>query len=88
MSVEIKAKKVKRGHTIPGLDNAYVIEVERQDGYLSIPGGSGRYTVAAPEDTILITFNDAQGGEGYLMVDKNHPINVDQAEPQWVGGDW
>lgn len=28
MSVEIKAKKVRRGHSIPGLDNAYVIDVE------------------------------------------------------------
>lgn len=83
--VTIKAKKVRRGHSIPGLDNAYVIEVERQDGYMTIPGGYSRYTTAASDDIVLITFNDAQGGEGYLMVDKNHPINVDQREPRWVG---
>jgi hypothetical protein len=83
MSVEIKAKKVKRGHTIPGLDNAYVIEVERQNGYLSVPGG-GRYSIAAPEDIVLITFNDAEGGEGYLMVDKDHPIVVKDITPDWV----
>lgn len=81
MAVEIKAKKVKQGHTIPGLDNAYVIEVERQDGYMSIPGG--RYSISAGEDIVLITFNDAQGGEGYLMVDKNHPIVVKDIEPDW-----
>lgn len=81
MAVTIKAKKVKRGHTIPGLDNAYVIEVEKQDGYLEIPG-SGRYSVAAPERSVLITFNDAEGGEGYLMVDKDHPIVVKDIQPE------
>lgn len=81
--VTIKAKKVRPGHSIPGLDSAYVIEVQRQDGYISHPGG--RYNVSAGEDIVLITFNDAEGGEGYLMVDKNHPINVDQREPRWVG---
>jgi hypothetical protein len=80
MSAVIKAKKVKPGHTLLGLDG-YVIEVERQDGYLSIPGG-GRYNVSAGEDIVLITFNDALGGEGYLMVDKNHPITVKDIEPE------
>lgn len=27
--VTIKAKKIRRGHSIPGLDNAFVIDAER-----------------------------------------------------------
>jgi hypothetical protein len=72
MSVEMKAKKVRRGHSIPGLDNAYVIAIERERGYLG-------------EDMVEITFNDALGGEGYLKVPVDHPIVVDQETPQWVG---
>lgn len=69
MSVEIKAKKVKPGHSIPGLDNAYVIEVERERGYLGEP-------------MVNITFNDALGGEGYLKVPVDHPIVVRDIEPE------
>ena len=66
--VTIKAKKVRRGHTIPGLDNAYVIEVENErSGF---------------EEGVRITFNDALGGEGYLIVPKNHPIVVKDIEPE------
>lgn len=88
MTVRIKAKKIQRGHSIPGLDNAYVINVERAKDnlYMTTPG-SGIFNIAADEDMVLITFNDAEGNEGYLMVDKNHPIDVDHEEPQWVG-DW
>jgi hypothetical protein len=71
MAVRLKAKKVQRGHSIPGLDNAYVIDVERVYTY-------GDYDVQ-------ITFNDAEGGEGTLTVHKNHPIDVDGLDPQWVG---
>lgn len=85
MSVLIIAAEVQRGHSLPGLDNAYIIDVTKQDGYLSVPG-SGRFNTAASDTMILFTFNDALGNEGYLMVENDHPILVDQAEPQWVGG--
>lgn len=35
MTVKIKAKKVRRGHSIPGLDNAYVVDV-RKDGHYAV----------------------------------------------------
>lgn len=37
MAVTIKAKKVRPGHSIPGLDNAYVINVEKNtDTYVTL----------------------------------------------------
>lgn len=50
MAVTIKAKKVRRGHSIPGLDNAYVIDVILDDYDTEITfndadGGEGTLTV-------------------------------------------
>lgn len=83
MSDIIKAKKIRPGHSIPGLDNAYVIESERSDGYTSIPGGSSRYSVALGDDHQIVTFNDALGGEGYLLLPRDMPVTVKDKTPDW-----
>lgn len=78
----IPASEIRPGHTLSGLDG-YVIEVEEQDGYLSVP--TGRYSTALPDDTICITFNTAQGEEAYLLVPGDMPLAVYSATPEWVG---
>jgi len=65
------------GDFLPGLDNGYVVEVEENDGYFSYPGG-GRVTAAMPDDTVLITFHDAQGDECYLLMPGDSQIQVER----------
>lgn len=77
----IKAKKIRPGHSIPGLDNAYVIESERSNGYTSYPSTSYGQGAALGDDHVIITFNDALGGEGYLILPRDMPVTVRNAEP-------
>lgn len=68
MTMKIPANELREGDFLPGLDNGYVVEVEENDGYLSYPGRTGGYSVAMPEDTIVVTFHDAEGSENYLLL--------------------
>lgn len=78
MQKTVKARKVRAGDFLPGIDNGYVVESEPNDGYLSYPGG-GRYTAAMPEDTQMITFHDANGDEGYLLLPGNSLVTVERS---------
>lgn len=68
----IPARELREGDMIPGLDNAYVAEVEENDGYLSYPGGNG----AMPEDTILVTFHDSMGEENYMLLNPDSMLTI------------
>lgn len=74
MTTQITASDLREGDTIPALDNAYVVEVEVNDGYFTYPGG--RMNVAMDDDTILVTWHDANGGENYMLVRPDHPFEV------------
>lgn len=80
----IKAKKVKQGHTLTGL--GYVIDVETNEGgYLTYPGYSP-YTAALSSEAILITMNDDQGDEVYLVLPSGDSmVTVDSTTANWVG---
>lgn len=73
------ARNLVEGDSIPGLDHAYVIETIL-DEEISIREGSGysNYPYVAPNSHVLITFNDANGNEGYLIVDGDMPITIER----------
>ena len=73
----VPARKVRQGDSLPGLDNGYVIDVEENDGYFSYPGGRDSMG-AMPEDTVCITFNDADGEECYLILPFGSPVVVER----------
>lgn len=58
----VKAKKVREGDFIPGLDNAYVFRVSTEEGY------NGN------ETTIIM--HDAEGNEAELTCWSKMPITV------------
>lgn len=78
MTIKIRAKFVQEGDMLTGLDGGYVFEEpEVNNGYFTYPSSSGRYSVAMPEDIILIGYHDSQGDENYLMIHGNSYITVD-----------
>lgn len=73
---KIEASKVREGDFLTGLDNGYVYKTEdNESGYLSYPGYS-RYGVAMPEDTVLISFHDAEGQECFLLLPGDFEIEI------------
>lgn len=77
----ITASELRVGHMIPALDNAYVAEVEVNDGYLSYPSTGGGYAAAMPEDTILVTYHDSEGNENYILfTNPDHPLDVYESD--------
>lgn len=73
----ILASDLKPGMTIPGLDNAYIIEVETGNGYLTYPSTGSGYDAAMPDDTIVVTFHDRNGEENYMLLNPNMPLEVE-----------
>jgi hypothetical protein len=71
----VKAKKVREGDYLVGLDNGYVSEVER-GAYASFDDKYG--TNQGGENSVLIVFHDAQGDENYLVCGKDMPITVER----------
>jgi hypothetical protein len=69
----IEAEQAQEGDSIPGLDNAYVIDVETTE----LRAFSGTYNVSLGVMT-AITFNDRYGNEGYLLVEPDHPLVVER----------
>jgi hypothetical protein len=64
--------------SIPGLDNAYIVEVETGDGYLSYPRTASGYSAAMPEDTILVTYHDANGNENYMLLNPDAELIIER----------
>lgn len=82
MTTEIKmqASAVREGDFLPGLDHGYVVEVETGNGYLSYPASGYGNATAMPEDTLIITFHDANGNENYLLADPDLVLTVARTE--------
>lgn len=72
MTIKVNPDQIRIGDFIPGLDNAYVIEVEEQEcasfdthGYHPLLG-----------TFIVVTYNDAEGDEGYLLLTPGTKVEV------------
>lgn len=72
IATKVDANQIRVGDFIPGLDNAYVIEVEEQEcasfethGYHPLLG-----------TFIVVTYNDAEGDEGYLLLTPGTKVAV------------
>lgn len=78
-TMRVKAKEVKTGDFLPGLDNGYVFtDPETNDaGYFTAPG-SARYSSGMPEDTVLITYHDTEGEECYLLLPAESGVQVER----------
>jgi hypothetical protein len=71
----IKAKKVRTGDYLPGLDNGYVFDEPERDPYVVF---DNRFPVNVGSQMVLITFHDNEGNENYLIVGKDMPITVER----------
>lgn len=67
----VKAKKVREGDFLPGLDNEYVFVDAERDPDVVINGG--RVTA---EEAVLISYHDQQGDENYVLCGKSQPVTV------------
>jgi len=66
IQMDVLAKGIHEGDTIPSLDNAYVVEVDDEfDGGLY---EVGQFTAAFPDHTVLVTYHDRDGEENYLLL--------------------
>lgn len=74
--MKIPANEIEVGDFLPGIDNGYVFEVEEGNGYLSYPSTSYGMNSAMPEDTVLVSFHDADGNENYLILSPECEIEV------------
>lgn len=74
--MKIQADELREGDFLPGIDNGYVYEVETGNGYLSYPSTGYGTNAAMPEDTILVSFHDADGNENYLLLSPECMIEV------------
>lgn len=66
----VAAEEVAMGDFIPGLDNAYVVEVEEDADFRD------RYNIGLAQDKITLTYNDAEGDEGYLILSRGTQVTV------------
>jgi len=76
--VRILAENLEPGMVIPGLDNAYIIDVDTGKGYLTYPSTGSGYDAAMPDDTIVVTFHDREGEENYLLLNPRMPLEVNE----------
>lgn len=76
-------EKVRQGDYLTGLDNGYVIEVDH-DPVMSSYAGHGQYARIG-DGLVLVTFNDADGGEGYLLAAPDMPVTVRTPREKFVG---
>lgn len=65
-TIKVKAKKVREGDFLPGLDDAYVFQDPDRDLY------DGRM------NEVVIRFHDAEGEEGFIQCGKNMPISIER----------
>ena len=72
--MQVKMSEVQEGDYLTGLDNGYVVEVEK-DPDVSMGVGRGTYA-AMGSGMVMLTFHDAEGGEGYLMAAADMPVEV------------
>ena len=70
----VAAEEVQEGDFIPGLDNAYVVDVEEDADFRD------RDNIGLAHDKITLTYNDAEGDEGYLLLTRGTRIEVRRGE--------
>lgn len=66
----VAADEIMVGDFIPGLDNAYVIEVEETDRIVN------EYNISLSRGNVFVTYNDADGDEGYLILTPTTRIEI------------
>jgi hypothetical protein len=69
----VKAEDVPEGAFLPNLDDGYVIDVEEDP---DITMNSSRYSFGVGDGMVLITFHDKDGEENYLLLNKEHPVDI------------
>jgi len=72
-TTKIKASELREGHSIPALDNFYVVEVED-----NFDLGTGRFNVRVGEGLLFITGHDAEGEENYLLLSPESTVEVSE----------
>lgn len=71
---EVAARKVRAGDYLTGLDNGYVIEVEHEPEIANHQLG-GVYARLG-DGMVMLTFNTAEGDEGYVIAPPETPVTV------------
>lgn len=74
--IEVTALNINEGDYLPGISNGYVVEVETGNGYLDYPRTGYGSSGAMPDDTIIVTFHNDQGDEGYLLLPPDTRVTV------------
>ena len=73
----VKARKVREGDFLPGLDNGYVFADAEIDPDVSMGNGiSYTPTPLGNVSVVMISFHDADGDENYLICGKDMPVTV------------
>lgn len=77
---KIQARFLREDDWIPGLDNAYVVEVRRGADY-EIPG-SGTYPNprVSAGDVVYVTYHDAEGEENYMLLQPTAMLTIQCAD--------
>lgn len=66
----VAADEIQVGDFIPGLDNAYVIDVEETDRIVN------EYNISLSRGNVVVTYNDADGDEGYLILTPTTRVEI------------
>ena len=66
----VAAAEVEPGSYIPGLDNAYVFEVDHD------PDLRCEYNTNVAQGLVMVTYHDSEGEEGYLLLTPATRIEV------------
>lgn len=77
-TVQVRAHEVREGDFIPGLDNGYVIEVEHGDDF-TYPTRND-YASRVSDEMVCITYNDADGGENYLLMLADSRLTINRPD--------
>ena len=72
----MQARDVKPGMLFKNFDGYVTEALDNEFGYLTYPHCEGGYGSAMPEDTMLISFDNAQGNECYLIVPPDFEVDV------------
>ncbi len=62
--------KLKKARNRQVVVKGYAIQVEKQNGYLSIQSHSG-YPYRVPDDYVMVTLHDDHGDEFYIIAHKD-----------------
>lgn len=68
--IYVAAGEVEPGNYIPCLDNAYVFEVDHS------PDIRNEYNQNIADGLVMVTYHDAEGEEGYLLLTPATRIEV------------